>query len=143
MRCLKDKGLIKKVLQEVLKEKENNLVRLYFDYHYSSKKWNEGQEELNKLKDEKQRLEQERNVADITVGKTVKTKARILELERQIRDIDVKGQNIMKWKVDMLESKVVIENSKVMLEELENCIIKPEEVFNIYESNKPGETKEN
>jgi len=91
-----DTKRIKRVLKEVLEDKKDNLVKLRLDLYYRltlAPKW---EKEKKELEENKNRMLQELKVLNMTGGQTIKTKEKILNFERDIREIDGKLGDINK-----------------------------------------------
>jgi len=119
---MQDANRIKKVLAEVLRDKEDNLIKLYFDWHFRYTGHPNLEEEIK-------RLQSELDVARIPKEKSTQDKERILVLEKRLEELK-------KVSNEIAFIGETIENAKKLIEELKNCINHPEKVLEYEEYKK-------
>lgn len=84
------------VLEGVLKEKVDNLVKLHFDLYYrliNASKW---EKEAKELEEKANRIQQELGFLKIATGKSIKSKEKAIKLESEHRKITDKMGAIRK-----------------------------------------------
>ena len=115
MQIVKDIKRVKKVLSEVLKEKEDNLIKLYFDWYFRFKKYPDLEERIKKVEKELDKLREARK-------KTIEIKEKILLLEKELRDMREVSN-------DLASIGETIKIATDLVETLKDCIKHPEKIL--------------
>ena len=126
--------ITKRVLKRVLKDKEDNLVRLNFDYYYSKKKLNALGGKDGKAKAQQEIADLEKQVAQERLKGKDKSKTQITYWENQIAELRNKIQLLIMFSNDVAEARNALILGKSVAEELKQLLkINPNK---IYEENK-------
>jgi len=118
---MRDIKRARRVLKEVLEDKKDNLIKLYFDWYFRFVKY-------PNLGKRIKRIQSELDVARVMKGKSTKTKERIILLEKELKELQEASNNLA-FIGD------TIEKAKELVEVLEECVKNPSKVFE-YEKQK-------
>jgi len=125
---------IKKVLKRTIKEKEDNLVRIKFDWYYAYKRYQEEKDKLPELEKEKAELEKKVEQLRSKPRTTQKKKQQVVELEGRINQIMREIDRIRRLEQEAKNlSKVFYEGAK-LIKELKRCYKNPKVLYYDYET---------
>lgn len=78
----------KRVFSEVLEDKKDNMAKLRLDMYYRLTKEQDWKKKLKKLQGKRERLTHELNIQRIITGKSIKTKEKVLKLEKEMGGVN-------------------------------------------------------
>ena len=131
---------VKETLIKVLKEKEEDVIRLRFDLYHCVKRYEEMKPELITLEQKKIKLREELNLLNQMGGKTTKTKERILVVQGQMGENAQEISKIAETYKDVEKARRIIPLVENMIEEIKRCIENPNIIYdkNLFEEQKKG-----
>ena len=112
----------KQVLQDVLEDREQNLIKIRFDLFHAKRKWRQLQSQLVELEKTKMQIQEELNMIKIMVGKSTKSKQREIELAEKLPEIEQEIKEINVYKYDIESTEKLIPLAEGVIESLKECI---------------------
>ena len=132
---MQDLNKTKEELERVLEKKENNLVRLKFDFYYANLKFPGLEKKFKVVHDAVVQIDGELSVAKVPARKD-RDKEKIVNLQTKLRELQEKEVKIEREKdlarQDIDKSKHYIEETKKLIASLKDCIKIPNLIYEKY-----------
>jgi len=132
----------KKELESILEKRESNLIRLWFDFHYATKRLPELEEKLTVANDAVTKIDGELAIAKMPIRKE-RNKEEIINLQtKQTKlrnEARIAHEEVAKAKVDAVQAETYIVVADKLIAFLKECIKNPKV---IYENKKNNGEKE-
>ncbi len=139
---MQDLKKTKKELEKVLEEKGNNLIRLWFDFHYATERLPKLEDNLKVANDAVVKIDGELAISKMPIRKE-RNKEEIVNLQTKQIELRNKAriahEEVAKAKVDAVQSEMYIVEAEKLSTFLEECIKNP---MVIYENKKNNGEKE-
>ena len=120
---------IKRVFEEVLEDKKDNMAKLRLDMYFRLTKEKEWKKKLKEYQEKRKRLVQELNMQRIVTGKSIKSKEKALNLEKEISSANQMISDLEKALMEsLLISETFIEGEK-FINFIKKCVKTPKIVY--------------
>ena len=121
---MSDLKRVKKVLSQTLKEKEDNMIKLYLDLFHGKLQAIGVDERLEEIENEGIKYGKE-----LETFRLKHTKQKITELEDKLRALQSEKKDLIEIRDNVRFTKHIIEEGEKLIETIKDCIKNPQKIY--------------